>query len=119
MSRPELLAATERELERIATATRRRKRPSRGKRNIGLRAGKVLNHYKMGKHFQIVRGSLRPAGFTSSQRNPRYRETVVGRSIMTKPGCALQAARRSMDAAKRFHLSRGLLRASLAAVDPG
>lgn len=51
--RPELLAATEKELEKIAIATRRKKRPLRGKQNIGLRAGKVLNRYKMGKHFQI------------------------------------------------------------------
>ncbi len=51
--RPELLAATEKELEKIAAATRRKKRALRGKHNIGLRAGKVLNRYKMGKHFQI------------------------------------------------------------------
>ncbi len=51
--RPELLAATEKKLEQIAAATRRKKRPLRGKQNIGLRVGKVLNHYKMGKHFQV------------------------------------------------------------------
>jgi transposase len=51
--RPELLAATEKELEKIAVATRRKKRPLRGKQNIGLRVGKVLNRHKMGKHFQI------------------------------------------------------------------
>ena len=51
--RPELLAATEKELEKIAVATRRQKRPLRGKHNIGLRAGKVLNRFKMGKHFQL------------------------------------------------------------------
>jgi transposase len=51
--RPELLAATEKQLEKIAAATRRRKRPLRGKQNIGLRAGKILNRYKMGKHFQL------------------------------------------------------------------
>ncbi len=51
--RPELLAATEKELKKIAAATCRKKRPLRGKQNIGLRIGKVLNHYKMGKHFQI------------------------------------------------------------------
>jgi transposase len=51
--RPELLAATEKQLEKIATATRRLKRPLRGKQNIGLRAGKILNRYKMGKHFQL------------------------------------------------------------------
>jgi len=51
--RPELLAATEKELEKIAQATGRPKRPLRGKQNIGLRVGKVLNRYKMGKHFQV------------------------------------------------------------------
>jgi transposase len=51
--RPDLLAATEKQLEKIAAATKRPKRPLRGKQNIGLRAGKILNHYKMGKHFQL------------------------------------------------------------------
>jgi hypothetical protein len=51
--RPELLTATEKELEKIVVATRRQKRALRGKSNIGVRVGKVLNRYKMGKHFQI------------------------------------------------------------------
>jgi transposase len=51
--RPELLAATEKQLEKIAAATKRRKSPLRGKQNIGLRAGRVLNRYKMAKHFQL------------------------------------------------------------------
>jgi transposase len=51
--RPELLTATEKQLEKIAAATQRPKRPLRGKQNIGLRAGKVVNRYKMGKHFQL------------------------------------------------------------------
>jgi transposase len=51
--RPDLLAATEKQLEKIAAATQRVKRPLRGKQNIGLRAGKILHRYKMGKHFQL------------------------------------------------------------------
>jgi transposase len=51
--RPDLLAATEKQLEKIAAATKRAKRPLHGKHNIGLRAGKILNRYKMGKHFQL------------------------------------------------------------------
>jgi hypothetical protein len=51
--RPELLAATEKQLEKIAAATKRPRRPLRGKNNIGVRAGKVLNRFKMGKHFQL------------------------------------------------------------------
>jgi transposase len=51
--RPELLAATEKQLEKIAAATRRSRRPLHGKQNIGLRAGKILHRYKMGKHFEL------------------------------------------------------------------
>jgi transposase len=51
--RPDLLAATEKQLEKIAVATKRARRPLRGKQNIGVRAGKILNRYKMGKHFQL------------------------------------------------------------------
>jgi transposase len=51
--RPELLAATEKQLEKIAVATKRARRPLRGKQNIGVRAGKILNRYKMGKHFEL------------------------------------------------------------------
>jgi hypothetical protein len=51
--RQELLAATERDLAVIATATRRAKRPLRGPAPIGLRVGKVLGRYKVGKHFTI------------------------------------------------------------------
>jgi transposase len=51
--REDLLQATEKELEKIATATRREKRPLRGKHTIGLRVGGVLGRFKMGKHYQI------------------------------------------------------------------
>jgi len=51
--RRELLAATEKKLEEIAAATRRNRRPLRSKDQIGLRVGKVLNHYKVGKHFLL------------------------------------------------------------------
>lgn len=51
--RPDLLAATEKQLDKIVAATTRQKKPLRGKQHIGLRAGKILNRYKMGKHFQL------------------------------------------------------------------
>jgi transposase len=51
--RDELLQATEKELEKIAAATRRTKRPLRGKHLIGLRIGRVLGRFKMGKHYSI------------------------------------------------------------------
>ena len=49
--RHELLAATEKELEPIVAATRRRNDPLRGAAAIGIRVGKVINHYKVAKHF--------------------------------------------------------------------
>ena len=52
--REDLLQATEHELEKVATATRREKRALRGKDKIGLRVGKVLGRFKMAKHFEMT-----------------------------------------------------------------
>ncbi len=49
--RAELLDATEAELQKIDQATRRARRPLRGKDAIGLAAGKVINKKKVAKHF--------------------------------------------------------------------
>jgi hypothetical protein len=49
--RGELLAATEAELEKIAAATRRARRPLRGTDKIALAVGKVINAKKVAKHF--------------------------------------------------------------------
>jgi Transposase DDE domain len=49
--RDELLAATEAKLAAIAAATQRSRRPLRGQAAIGLRVGRVLHQFKMGKHF--------------------------------------------------------------------
>jgi len=51
--REDLLQATEKELERVAAATRRVKRSLRGKDRIGLRVGRILGRFKMGKHFKL------------------------------------------------------------------
>jgi hypothetical protein len=51
--RKELLQATEKELTKIAASTERKRRPLRGRNEIGLRVGKILGRYKMGKHFQL------------------------------------------------------------------
>jgi len=52
--RQDLLAATEKQLAPIAEATRRTHRPLRGQDKIALRVGKVINDYKMAKHFHIT-----------------------------------------------------------------
>lgn len=51
--RQELLEATETQLNKIVEATQRPKRRLRGKDRIGLRVGRVLGRYKMGKHFRL------------------------------------------------------------------
>jgi Transposase DDE domain len=51
--RDDLLAATEKELQKIAAATGRQRRPLRGKDKIALRAGQVRNKFKMAKHFDL------------------------------------------------------------------
>jgi hypothetical protein len=52
-TRGELLDATEAELAKIAAATRRARRPLRGKDTIALAVGKVINKKKVAKHFLI------------------------------------------------------------------
>jgi len=51
--RGELLDATEAALEKIAAATRRARRPLRGKDAIALAVGKVINAKKVAKHFTV------------------------------------------------------------------
>ncbi|MBI4278604.1 MAG: IS1634 family transposase, partial [Armatimonadetes bacterium] len=51
--REDLLQATEHELAQVAAATRRPRRPLRGKDQIGMRVGKVLGRFKVAKHFHI------------------------------------------------------------------
>lgn len=49
--RDELLQATEKKLDEILAATQRPNKPVRGKDKIGLKIGKILNRYKVAKHF--------------------------------------------------------------------
>src|SRR5438445_2345921 len=51
--REDLLAATERDLVRIAAAVARKRQPLRGKAEIGLEIGAVLDKHKMAKHFAL------------------------------------------------------------------
>ena len=51
--REDLLAATERDLARIAAAVARPRQPLRGAAAIGLKIGAVLDQHKMAKHFTL------------------------------------------------------------------
>ena len=51
--REELLQATEQKLQKIVDATQRRKNRFKGKDRIALRVGKIVNRFKMEKHFVL------------------------------------------------------------------
>ena len=51
--RQELLAATEKKLNKIVAATQRTSRPLRGEQRITLTVGKLLGRSKVAKHFQL------------------------------------------------------------------
>jgi transposase len=52
--REDLLHATERELDQIVVATQRPKRRLQGQDKIGLRVGRVLQRFKVAKHFRVT-----------------------------------------------------------------
>jgi Transposase DDE domain len=54
--RAELLAATERDLSRVKLTVERKRAPLRGKAEIGLAVGAVLDKHKMAKHFEVTIG---------------------------------------------------------------
>ncbi|MCP4566549.1 MAG: IS1634 family transposase [FCB group bacterium] len=52
-TRQSLLAATEKDLQKIVKATLRKQKPLRTVKEIGIAVGKVINKHKVGKHFNI------------------------------------------------------------------
>ena len=52
--REDLLKATERDLAPIAAAVRRKREPLRGRAEIGLAVGAVIDRHKMAKHFVLA-----------------------------------------------------------------
>jgi transposase len=52
--RQELLAATQAELEALAASVARASKKPETTAEIGVRAGKIINHYKVAKHFTLT-----------------------------------------------------------------
>jgi transposase len=72
--RQDLLAATEKELSRIAQATARQSRPLRGEAKIALRVGKVLNRFKIAKYFAV---DITDESFTFRRNEERIGQDAV------------------------------------------
>ncbi len=101
--REDLIQATEKELEKVAVAARRAKNSLRGKALIGLRVGRVLGRFKMGKHFKLEiaeenfsyqrnQDSISAGSSTRRdlrhphQRRPRNTEPRRHRALLQAPG---------------------------------
>ena len=69
--REELLSATEKALTRIKDATLRERRPLRGSAATALRVGKVINRYKVAKHFTY---EVTDASFTFARNEEKIQE---------------------------------------------
>jgi transposase len=72
--RTELLAATEKLLDKIVEATKRKRTPLRGEAKIGLRVGRVINRHKMSKHFILEIGA---ASFSYKRDEPVITEEAA------------------------------------------
>ena len=68
--REELLAATQKELERIAANVARRKGKPLGADQIGVKVGRIIDRYKMAKHFEWT---IRAGVFRWSRREESIR----------------------------------------------
>ena len=66
--REELLRATEKDLEKIVSATQKPKGGLRGKGEIGLRVGAVIKRHKVAKHFKL---QIADDGFWYERRTER------------------------------------------------
>jgi hypothetical protein len=64
--REDLLAATERDLAKIAAAVARKTQPVRGAAEIGMAVGAVLGKHKMAKHFELT---ITDAGFAFARKH--------------------------------------------------
>ena len=72
--REELMQASELELDKIAAATQRTRRRLRGRDKIALRIGRVINKYKMAKHFEL---DITEEHFAYQRNEHRIREEAA------------------------------------------
>jgi len=72
--REALLQATEAELMKIAQATTRARNRLKGAEKIALRVGRVIDHYKMAKHFDL---SFTDEGFTWTRKAEQIRQEAA------------------------------------------
>jgi transposase len=91
--RQELIEATEKDLAKIAAEVKRRTRTPLGEAEIALKAGRVLNRFKVGKHFSltIAEGAFRWSRREESIRREAQLDGVyVVRTSEPKSRCSAE-----------------------------
>jgi transposase len=92
-TRNELLAATEKELEKIVRAVQRRTKTPLRASEIGVKVGKNLNRFKMGKHFEtrIADGAF---SYSRKREGIEQEEQLDGLYVLrsSEPAARLSAA---------------------------
>ena len=89
--REALLQATEAELMKIAEATSRVRNRLKGTEAIALRVGRVIDHFKMAKHFEL---SITDSSFTGAQGRADPQEAALDGLYVVRtslPAAALSA----------------------------
>ncbi|MFP3647816.1 IS1634 family transposase [Paraburkholderia sp. SIMBA_054] len=69
-----LLQATEAELVKIAEATTRARNRLKGTEGIALRVGRVIDHFRMGKHFEL---GITDSDFTWARKTEQIRQEAA------------------------------------------
>ncbi len=72
--REALLQATEAELMKIAEATTRARNRLKGTEAIALRVGRVIDHFRMGKHFEL---GITDSSFTWARKTEQIRQEAA------------------------------------------
>lgn len=72
--REALLQATEAELMKIAEATTRVRNRLKGTEAIALRVGRIIDHYRMAKHFEL---SIADSGFTWARKSGQIQQEAA------------------------------------------
>jgi transposase len=99
IKRQALLAATEKDLQKIAEATMRKTRPLRGKVKIAFRAGRVIDRHKMAKHIRI---EVEEDGFKWSRDEDRIAEEAALDGIYVVRTCVAETVLSATEVVERY-----------------
>ena len=102
--REALLQATERELDQIVAATQRAKRRLQGPDKMGLRVGRVLQRFKVAKHFIVT---ISDDGFTYRRDEERIAQEAALDGVYVIRTSVAEAALDAQDTVRAYKALSG------------